>query len=155
MKEILQKLNLEKINPGASFGKNCWSNTTNLGQIDSINPATNEIIGSVYRPSAKDYEQLMQSSQKAFLTWREVPAPKRGEMVRQISQLIREKKSLLGSLVSLESGKSLQEGAGEVQEMIDMADFAVGQSRMLYGKTMPSERPAHRMYEQWHLSVLA
>lgn len=118
--------------------------------IDSINPRTGKVIKSVSVTTERDYEKSMQAASKAFLKWREVPAPKRGEMVRLIGDEIRKHKSRLGSLVSLEMGKSKQEGDGEVQEMIDMSDFAVGQSRMLYGYTMHSERPQHRLYEQWH-----
>ena len=98
----------------------------------------------------KDYEQIINEAQHAFVSWRECACAKRGEVVRAIGDELRKYKDFLGSLVSLEMGKSKQEGDGEVQEMIDMADFAVGQSRMLYGKTMHSERPEHRMYEQWH-----
>lgn len=148
--KILKNLNIEKINAGASGSTDSWSRTTDEGQINSINPAKNEIIANIYRCSKQDYENIIQQAQNAFLIWREVPAPKRGEIIRQIAQMIREHKSDLGSLVSLEMGKSKQEGDGEVQEMIDMADFAVGQSRMLYGLSMHSERPKHRMYEQWH-----
>ncbi len=98
----------------------------------------------------QDYQHIIDRAQQAALTWRNVPAPKRGEIIRQIGQALREHKEILGRLVSVEMGKSKQEGDGEVQEMIDIADFAVGQSRMLYGNTMHSERPNHRMYEQWH-----
>src|SRR6202012_1569571 len=100
--------------------------------------------------SGEDYEKIINAAQTAFLQWRNVPAPKRGEIIRQIGEALRTNKESLGSLVSMEMGKSKQEGLGEVQEMIDMADFAVGQSRMLYGLTMHSERAWHRMYEQWH-----
>lgn len=140
---------MKKINSGASYGANWWASSTEAGKIDSINPANNTVIASVNQCSADDYEKIVRASQKAFLQWREVPAPKRGELIRQIGLLLRDKKSELGNLVSLESGKSKVEGLGEVQEMIDMADFAVGQSRMLYGYTMQSERYHHRMYEQW------
>lgn len=118
--------------------------------IASVNPSNAKVISYVESATKKDIEKIIRKSQKAFLSWRSVPAPKRGDIVRQIADRLRAKKSLLGSLVSLEMGKSKQEGDGEVQEMIDMADFAVGQSRMLYGKTMHSERPEHRLYEQWH-----
>ncbi len=148
--ELLKKLRLAVSNSGASTGQNWWSQYTEEGEITSYNPTDGKAIGSVYRASAADYEKMMQTSQQAFLTWRNVPAPKRGEVVRAIGDALRQHKDALGSLVSLEMGKSKQEGDGEVQEMIDMADFAVGQSRMLYGKTMHSERPLHRMYEQWH-----
>jgi aldehyde dehydrogenase (NAD+) len=118
--------------------------------LDSVNPATGQVLAQVHRCSGKDYEALVQESQRAFQEWRQVPAPKRGEVVRLIGEALRAKKDALGSLVSMEVGKIKAEGDGEVQEMIDMADFAVGQSRMLYGLTMPSERARHRMYEQWH-----
>jgi len=146
---LLKSLNLNDKNSGASTSSQWWSSHQKDGEIISINPTDGKAIGAVYRASAADYEQIMQEAQQAFLQWREVPAPKRGEIVRLIGEELRKHKDALGSLVSLEMGKSKQEGDGEVQEMIDMADFAVGQSRMLYGKTMHSERPAHRMYEQW------
>lgn len=116
----------------------------------SINPATNKPIATISATSFADYQRTVKKAQAAFLRWREIPAPKRGEIVRQIADKLRENKDNLGTLISLEVGKSKQEGDGEVQEMIDMADFAVGQSRMLYGNTMHSERAQHRMYEQWH-----
>ncbi len=115
----------------------------------TINPATGKAIAAVAATTPAQYQAVLKQAQAAFLQWRLVPAPKRGEIVRQIGAALREKKSLLGSLISLEVGKSKQEGDGEVQEMIDMVDFAVGQSRMLYGKTMPSEREQHRLFEQW------
>jgi aldehyde dehydrogenase (NAD+) len=147
--EILKSLNLSATNSGTSTGPNWWSNTTNAGEILSYNPATGKPIASVYNCSVEDYEHVINEAHKAFLEWRQVPAPKRGEMIRLIGEELRKYKDVLGSLVSLEMGKSKQEGNGEVQEMIDMADLAVGQSRMLYGNTMHSERPEHRMYEQW------
>jgi aldehyde dehydrogenase (NAD+) len=147
--ELLQSLHLDTKNSGASTGLHWWSRTKEEGEIISYNPATAEAIGSVYRASMKDYEHIINEAQHAFLNWRSVPAPKRGEVIRAIGDEIRKYKDFLGSLVSLEMGKSKQEGDGEVQEMIDMADLAVGQARMLYGKTMHSERPDHRMYEQW------
>jgi aldehyde dehydrogenase (NAD+) len=147
--DILKALNIHSHNAGACSGKNAWS-TSQTAEIISQNPATEETIASVYKCSSADYEKIIQTSQNAFLTWRTVPAPKRGDIIRQIGAELRLLKNHLGSLVSLEMGKSKQEGDGEVQEMIDMADLAVGQSRMLYGKTMHSERPEHRMYEQWH-----
>lgn len=147
---LLKSLGLQQQNSGASSGQHWWSKTTNAGEIISFNPANGETLGSVYNAAASDYEHIMKEAQHAFLSWRDVPAPKRGEVVRAIGEALRKHKDFLGSLVSLEMGKSKQEGDGEVQEMIDMADLAVGQARMLYGKTMHSERPAHRMYEQWH-----
>lgn len=146
--DILNTLKLEKHNAGASTGYAWWSKN-NTSEIISYNPATGEAIASVYTASDEDYEHIIQTAQSGFKEWRNVPAPKRGEIVRQIGDALRKNKDALGTLVSLEMGKSKQEGDGEVQEMIDMADLAVGQSRMLYGKTMHSERPEHRMYEQW------
>lgn len=147
--EILNALHLKSTNPSASTDAHWWSNTQSEGQIVSYNPTTGQPIASVYNCSTADYEKIVTTAQKAFLEWRQVPAPKRGEVIRLLGEALRKNKDMLGSLVSLEMGKSKQEGNGEVQEMIDMADLAVGQSRMLYGKTMHSERPEHRMYEQW------
>jgi aldehyde dehydrogenase (NAD+) len=146
----LTPLHLAEHNSGASTGFDWWSSEKNAGHIASINPTNGETIAHVYNASLQDYEHVMQSAEHAFLEWRTVPAPKRGELIRAIGEALRENKDALGSLVSLEMGKSKQEGDGEVQEMIDMADLAVGQSRMLYGQTMHSERPEHRMMEQWH-----
>jgi aldehyde dehydrogenase (NAD+) len=120
------------------------------GIFESYSPVDGKLIGKIYKASRADYDALVKQSQRAFVEWRKVPAPKRGEVVRQIGNKLREFKEPLGMLVSYEMGKSLQEGLGEVQEMIDIADFAVGLSRQLYGLTMHSERPSHRMYEQWH-----
>src|SRR3990167_4225849 len=116
---------------GASTGSKWWSTTQNEGEIISYNPTTGKEIDKIYRASMQDYEHVVQVTAQAFLTWREVPAPKRGEIIRAIGDELRKEKDALGSLVSHEMGKSKQEGDGEVQEMIDMADFAVGQSRML------------------------
>jgi len=149
-KQILQELGLKDINYGACAGPNDWYKTTDSGKLDSVNPANGDVIASVYQCSVEDYQSVVEKSYEAFKEWRKVPAPIRGELVRQMGNALREKKDALGSLVTLEMGKIKQEGDGEVQEMIDIADFAVGQSRMLYGKTMHSERPDHRMYEQWH-----
>lgn len=146
----LQELGIAAHNPGASDGTDWWSSWQNSGIINSINPANAQTLAGVYRCGPQDFQRILDQSQKTFTAWRDVPAPKRGELVRQIGEELRRKKTWLGALVSLESGKSKAEGLGEVQEMIDMADFAVGQSRMLYGKTMQSERTQHRMYEQWH-----
>ena len=146
---ILNALQLNKDNFGACFKPNQWSDTTQNGFIESINPTTEQVIASVYNANAEDYETVIKASQQAFLHWRNVPAPQRGDIIRQIGNKLRQHKSELGSLVATEMGKSKQEGDGEVQEMIDMADLAVGMSRQLYGKTMHSERPQHRMYEQW------
>ena len=146
----LKSLGIQAVNSGGSIGKHWWSDHAAGALIQSVNPATGEPIAAVRACAAQDYEHIAAYAHDAFATWRMVPAPKRGEVVRLISQALREKKEHLGTLVSLEVGKIKAEGNGEVQEMIDMADFAVGQSRMLYGATMPSERPAHRMGEQWH-----
>lgn len=148
--EILSALKLNKTNSGTSTDVNWWATTEAQGEIVSYSPTTGEVIGSVYRCSKDEYEKVITTAEKAFLTWRNIPAPKRGEVIRLIGDELRKNKDMLGSLVSLEMGKSKQEGNGEVQEMIDMADLAVGQARMLYGNTMHSERPEHRMYEQWH-----
>lgn len=147
--DFLNILTLKSENSGASYGAEWWSQNQS-GKIASINPSNEKIIAEVFSASEADYEHIINAAHKAFLSWREIPAPKRGEIIRQIGEILREKKDELGSLISLETGKSKQEGDGEIQEAIDMADFALGQSRMLYGKTMQSERPQHRMYEQWH-----
>ncbi len=147
--ELLKHLGLNEVNAGAYSGTG-WQSALHSQKLTSHNPATGEKLGEVAGCTHEDYEQLMQRALAAADEWRKVPAPKRGEIIRQIGQILRDNKDALGSLVSLEMGKSKQEGDGEVQEMIDIADFAVGQSRMLYGNTMHSERPNHRMYEQWH-----
>ena len=147
--EFLKNLGIKDFNPGAYFGNGEWSATQDQGVIESFNPATGERIGSVYGASEADYERVMETAQSVFEDWRKVPAPQRGEAVRLCTDALRRNKDALGSLVSLEMGKIKAEGDGEVQEMIDIGDFALGQSRMLYGLTMHSERPQHRMYEQW------
>jgi len=146
---VLKQLGIENSNPAYSTGNN-WGKTASEKTIDSYSPVDGQKIASVQVASAKDYDGVVETAQKAFLHWRTVPAPKRGEMVRQFGEALRANKEALGTLVSYEMGKSLQEGFGEVQEMIDICDFAVGLSRQLYGLTMHSERPNHRMYEQWH-----
>ncbi len=146
--DFLNQLKIEDNNSGACWGPDNWSQNTSHS-IQSINPTNNQPIAEVYTATDTDYQSVMSSAELAFIEWRKKPAPFRGEIVRQIGDALRKNKDALGSLVSLEMGKSKAEGDGEVQEMIDMADFAVGQSRMLYGKTMHSERPEHRMYEQW------
>ena len=148
--KFLEKLGVGEFNPGACFGHDEWSETTDQGLIESFNPATGELIGSIYGASEADYEKLMETAQSVFEERRKVPAPQRGEAVRLCTEALRRNKDALGSLVAMEMGKIKPEGDGEVQEMIDIGDFAVGQSRMLYGLTMHSERPQHRMYEQWH-----
>jgi len=145
---FLKQLGLKKNNEGTSTGINSIKGSS--GKIESFSPVDGKSIGTVNVTSKKDYEKVVKTAQKAFLAWRDMPAPKRGEIVRQYGDALREKKDALGRLVSYEMGKSLQEGYGEVQEMIDICDFAVGLSRQLYGLTMHSERPQHRMYEQWH-----
>jgi aldehyde dehydrogenase (NAD+) len=145
--EVLKSLGIEREHSGAYDGT--WI-ATKGELLESRNPATGEVIAAVRQATLADYERCVRSAQDAFLRWREVPAPKRGEIVRQVGNSIREKKDALGRLVTLEMGKILQEGWGEVQEAIDIADFAVGQSRMLYGLSMHSERPEHAMREQWH-----
>ena len=147
---FLNELGIENQNYGACVGGEDWIKSTDSKKIDSINPATGEVIASVFQATVDDYEKVMLASEAAFSDWKKVPAPIRGQLIMDIGNALREKKDVLGSLVSLEMGKIKQEGDGEVQEMIDIADFAVGQSRMLYGKTMHSERQDHRMYEQWH-----
>jgi aldehyde dehydrogenase (NAD+) len=146
--EFLRELGIEAHNAGSSSGLKWFENPKQT--IESFSPVDGKKIAAVSVTTKENYEQIVQQAQEAFLTWRNWPAPKRGEIVRQIGEAIREKKHALGSLVSYEMGKSLQEGLGEVQEMIDICDFAVGLSRQLHGFTMHSERPQHRMYEQWH-----
>jgi len=147
MNEILEQLNMLDDHSGAGTGS--WLPCQGpLREVTS--PVNGEVIGRVQCALKSDYETVAAAAHGAFLDWRMVPAPKRGDIVRQIGNALREHKSALGALVSLECGKIRAEGEGEVQEMIDIADFAVGQSRMLYGMSMHSERPGHRMYEQWH-----
>ncbi|HEX6571942.1 MAG TPA: aldehyde dehydrogenase family protein [Steroidobacteraceae bacterium] len=146
---LLQSLGLEKTNAGTCSGEG-WLNDDDARVIESINPTTGEVIARVRATTPAQYEQVMASAVAAARAWRSVPAPKRGEAVRLMGEELRKHKSALGSLVSLEMGKIKAEGDGEVQEMIDIADFAVGQSRMLYGVQMHSERANHRMFEQWH-----
>jgi aldehyde dehydrogenase (NAD+) len=149
IQDVLQKLGLKEINYGTSTGiKFTASNTDQL--ISSYSPVDGLLIGKVTTTTASEYQSLVEKAQTAFSYWRTVPAPKRGEIVRQFGEELRLVKDELGRLVSYEMGKSLQEGWGEVQEMIDICDFAVGLSRQLYGLSMHSERPEHRMYEQWH-----
>ncbi len=148
--QILKALGLGPTNSGTYLGNGEWSKTTDAGLVQSVNPSTNEVIADVHASSASDYETIIKRAQAAFSIWRTTPAPRRGEAVRLCGEALRKHKDALGSLVALEMGKIKPEGDGEVQEMIDIADFAVGQSRMLYGYTMHSERPGHRMYEQWH-----
>ncbi len=146
--ETLEKLHLEPLNSGACSGD--WIANPGGGELTSLNPATGEALARIQMAGAEDYEAVMARASAAFDEWRMVPAPQRGGIVREIGDELRAHKSDLGALVTLEMGKILAEGLGEVQEMIDIADFAVGLSRQLYGLTMHSERPGHRMYEQWH-----
>ncbi len=145
---VLAALGIKEHNNGASTGLE-WTATTGK-IIESYSPADGKLIGKIATATNEDYERTILKAQEAFKTWRMVPAPKRGDMVRQMGDAFRANKENLGKLVSYEMGKSLQEGLGEVQEIIDICDFAVGLSRQLYGLTMHSERPLHRMYEQYH-----
>ena len=146
---FLKTLGIENENQGASTGL-AWLGHGDAEKIDVVSPVDGKTIASVFAATREDYETVAATARKAFLKWRLVPPPQRGEIVRQIGNQLRAYKEPLGSLVSYEMGKSLQEGMGEVQEMIDICDFAVGQSRQLYGFTMASERPDHRMYDQYH-----
>jgi aldehyde dehydrogenase (NAD+) len=147
--EILKALGLTGEQSGTYLGNGEWSKTTHAGTLQPVNPATGEVIGTVHASSTADYETIVKRAEEAFKVWRSTPAPQRGEAVRLCGEALRKHKDALGSLVAFEMGKIKPEGDGEVQEMIDIADFAVGQSRMLYGYTMHSERPGHRMYEQY------
>jgi aldehyde dehydrogenase (NAD+) len=149
MKDFLKQLGIEKVNAGTSTGQNHFK-SDKAGIITSYTPSDGSEIAGVCETTKEEYEKVVKASQEAFKTWRMMPAPQRGEIVRQIGLKLREYKEPLGKLVSYEMGKIYQEGLGEVQEMIDICDFAVGLSRQLYGLTMHSERPQHRMYEQWH-----
>jgi aldehyde dehydrogenase (NAD+) len=147
---LLGRLGLAADNAGAWSGTHGWSEGSASERISVINPASGAALAQVRAASTQDLEHVLDSAVAAGARWREVPAPQRGELIRLLGEALRQAKQDLGTLVSLENGKILAEGLGEVQEMIDIADFAVGQSRMLYGHTMHSERPGHRMYEQWH-----
>ena len=146
--QFLQQLQIQKENEGSSTGAQWIKSKGEM--IASFSPVDNQLIGAVVTTDKAAYDQVIATAQNAFIQWRNWPAPKRGEVVRQLGEALRKDKEALGQLVSYEMGKSLQEGLGEVQEMIDICDFAVGLSRQLYGLTMHSERPSHRMYEQWH-----
>jgi aldehyde dehydrogenase (NAD+) len=147
MEQVLKSLGIKDLNNGCSTGSQFFA-SGNI--IESYSPVDGKLIARVQVANEADYEKVVKVASEAFLTWRNIPAPKRGEIVRQYGEKLRAKKNELGKLVSYEMGKSLQEGLGEVQEMIDICDFAVGVSRQLYGLTMHSERENHRMYEQWH-----
>ncbi|QIL39306.1 aldehyde dehydrogenase family protein [Pedobacter sp. HDW13] len=149
IQSILNKLGVNADNAAFSTGSH-WGGAANVKTLESFSPVDGKLIASAKVATSADYEAVVLQAQTAFTEWRTVPAPKRGEIVRQFGDALRENKAALGTLVSYEMGKSLQEGFGEVQEMIDICDFAVGLSRQLYGLTMHSERPNHRMYEQWH-----
>jgi aldehyde dehydrogenase (NAD+) len=149
IQSILNKLGIKASNAAYSTGSH-WGGESNTDTLKSFSPVDGKLIASAKVASGTDYDTIILKAQSAFKEWRTVPSPKRGEIVRQFGDALRENKDALGTLVSYEMGKSLQEGFGEVQEMIDICDFAVGLSRQLYGLTMHSERPSHRMYEQWH-----
>jgi len=150
MERLLQKLGIRDLNIGACAGPDAWYQDPQGQELVSCNPATGEPIAKVLQATEKTYEQVVTQAVEAFEKWRMTPAPKRGLVVRDLGLALRELKEPLGELVTLEMGKIMAEGIGEVQEMIDICDFAVGLSRQLYGLTMHSERPGHRMYEQWH-----
>jgi aldehyde dehydrogenase (NAD+) len=147
---LFETLHLKDVNIGTYAAYSGWLDACDAPRLTSCNPATDKPIAQVTLGSEAQYETVLEEARRAFEEWREVPAPRRGELVRRIGDTLREHKEALGSLVALEMGKIRAEGDGEVQEMIDMADYAVGLSRMLYGNTMPSERPEHRLAEQWH-----
>ncbi len=147
--DFIKALKIDGMNSGASTGS-WWDTNAAADPFDVISPVDGKTIAAVGRASAESYEKILAAAQSAFAAWRLVPAPRRGEIIRQIGSRVRDCKQPLGSLVSYEMGKSLQEGLGEIQEMIDICDLAAGQSRMLYGFTMQSERKEHRMFEQYH-----
>ena len=147
---VLTALGLSGTESGTYLGNGEWATTADAGILEPINPTDGEVLARVQASSQADYEKIVERAQAAFKVWRNTPAPRRGEAVRLCADALREHKDALGSLVALEMGKSKPEGDGEVQEMIDIGEFAVGLSRQLYGLTMHSERPGHRMYEQWH-----
>ncbi|MEE8585151.1 MAG: aldehyde dehydrogenase family protein [Acidobacteriota bacterium] len=147
---LLDKLHLEDVNSGACSGVDGWIEDPDGKELVSYNPASGEPIASVVQATAESYEVVVERAVQRFKQWRNLPAPRRGDVVRELGNALREFKEPLGELVSLEMGKIRAEGLGEVQEMIDICDFSVGLSRQLYGLSMHSERPGHRMYEQWH-----
>lgn len=146
--DLLRRLGIETTNSGVCCGT--WSSSLRGPALESLNPSTGQVLAGVTTATRADYDQTAERCQQAFVAWRRLPAPQRGEVVRQLGLALRKHKQDLGLLVSLEVGKIRSEGEGEVQEMIDMCDFAVGLSRQLYGLTIASERPDHRMFEQWH-----
>ncbi|KAB8198427.1 aldehyde dehydrogenase family protein [Lysobacter maris] len=147
---VLSALGLTDTESGTYLGNNEWSRTSDAGVLEPVNPTDGQVLAKVQASSKADYDTILERAQAAFKVWRTTPAPRRGEAIRLCAEALREHKDALGSLVALEMGKSKPEGDGEVQEMIDIGEFAVGLSRQLYGLTMHSERPGHRMYEQWH-----
>jgi aldehyde dehydrogenase (NAD+) len=147
---VLAALGLTENESGTYLGSGQWSATRDAGVLEPVNPTTGEVLGRVQASSQADYDTIVERAQAIFKIWRTTPAPRRGEAIRLCADALRTHKDALGSLVALEMGKSKPEGDGEVQEMIDIGEFAVGLSRQLYGLTMHSERPGHRMYEQWH-----
>ena len=147
---VLTALGLSAVESGTYLGNGEWSKTSDAGVLEPVNPTTGEVLGRVHASSKADYDTIVERAQAAFKVWRTTPAPRRGEAIRLCADALRAHKDALGSLVALEMGKSKPEGDSEVQEMIDIGKFAVGLSRQLYGLTMHSERPGHRMYEQWH-----
>jgi aldehyde dehydrogenase (NAD+) len=150
MKALLEKLNIQSRNTGACYGPGSWVTDPAGQELVSYNPTNGQAIASMIQATPASTNQVVSQAEEAFKRWREMPAPRRGQLVRDVGLALRELKEPLGTLISLEMGKIVTEGIGEVQEMIDIVDFAVGLSRQLYGLTMHSERPAHRMYEQWH-----
>ena len=150
MKALLEKLSIKEVNPGGCTGPDGWIEDPAGKPLISYNPTNGEPLAKVIQATPATYQKVIDTAQRGFLTWRSLPAPKRGQVVRDVGEALREFKEPLGDLVSLEMGKIRPEGQGEVQEMIDICDFAVGLSRQLYGLSMHSERPSHRMYEQWH-----
>ncbi|HSB88462.1 MAG TPA: aldehyde dehydrogenase family protein [Anaerolineales bacterium] len=149
-KSLLEKLHIDAVNPGACSGPDGWVREAKGKELISYNPTTGEPIARVLQCTADGYQRVVERAQAAFLDWRETPAPVRGQFIRDFGNLVRDHQEPLGDMVSLEMGKIQVEGRGEIQEVIDICDFAIGLSRQLYGLTMHSERPRHRMYEQWH-----
>ena len=147
---FLKELGIQPLNSGACAGPDDWNPTIGRALLDVVTPIDGSIIARVALASEEDFDHVLEVAHKSFLEWRNTPAPKRGQIVRQFADEVRRLKEPLGKLITLEMGKIVAEGTGEVQEVIDIADFAVGLSRQLYGLTMQSERPYHRMYEHWH-----
>ena len=147
---FLRELSIQDVNPGSCAGPDDWSSIEGHELLEVVTPIDGSLIAKVALASVDDYEHVVKTAQEAFLKWRLTPAPVRGQIVREVGEELRKQKEQLGKLITLEMGKIVAEGMGEVQEAIDIADFAVGLSRQLYGLTMQSERPLHRMYEQWH-----